>query len=355
MTRVPLTPPRDDGGFILAMVVFLLFAIGVAGTTGYLVVNNEFTLARADKDGREALAVARAGLRRFVAEQIGQVGDSVSYAIGNGIVTVTARKMFEQDTLNHLYYVRSEATVADIRTPNLPSRRVVGAYAWHRKRPIPHKGALWVSGGSTRIYGYWDDAVIDGLDHATTGDCPGGGTAGTAGIVRVGSVYTYGYWGYAATYGGNPASVAYSSYSAVLDSTKIRWDVLSDPSFPVDFENSPPDFGSLPADSFPLIRVNGNLYAGASWAGRGVLIVRGDLWMYTNFTWDGIILAGQIRYSYGNPAPVINGMVIGGLNSSNPNYYVYGGEYNYHSCNVYDANESLSYLELMENTIFEAG
>jgi len=34
------------GGFVLAMVVFLLFAIAVAGSMGYMVVNSEFAPGR---------------------------------------------------------------------------------------------------------------------------------------------------------------------------------------------------------------------------------------------------------------------------------------------------------------------
>jgi hypothetical protein len=346
-----------EGGFILAMVVALLFTISVAGATGYMVVSSEFALASADQDGREALAAARAGIHRFVSEQLGQVGSTVDYAIGDAVVTVTARKLAEQDSLNHRYYLTAEATVSDIRTPDLPARRSVGAYATHRLSPIPHKGALWVSGGTTYVYGYLGDADIDGSDHATTGDCSGGGTAGVAGMVRVGAVNLYGFWPPAtATISGSPATRTYAGFSAFSDSTNLRWDVLSNPDFPVDFEQAPPDFGSLPADSFPVVRYNGNLDATTYWSGRGVLIVTGRLRTFYNFEWDGIILAGELGYSYapsGYDEPEYNGMVIGGLNSSNPTLYVYNGRYNYHSCNVYAANRSLSYLELMENTVVE--
>jgi len=84
--------------------------------------------------------------------------------------------------------------------------------------------------------------------------------------------------------------------------------------------------------------------------------VTGRLRTFTGFSWDGIILAGELGYSYattGDPPPEFNGMVIGGLDPSNPNLYVYNGTYNYHSCNVYAADAALSYLELIENTVFE--
>ena len=42
----PVRLPRERGGFVLALVVMMLFAISVAAATGYLVVNSEFAMAR---------------------------------------------------------------------------------------------------------------------------------------------------------------------------------------------------------------------------------------------------------------------------------------------------------------------
>lgn len=355
MGRSPSLAPRRrdsrEGGFVLAMVVMMLFAIAVAGSMGYMVVNSEFSLANSNRDGQEALAVARGGLERFIAEQLGQVGDSVYYALGDGIALVTSRKLAEEDSLNHLYYIRSEATVADARYPDIPAKRAVGAYAWHRLNPIPLKGAVWASGGQLRLYNSAADA--NGFDHATTLDCAGGGTAGTAGVFTAGSVRTR--WG--GSYRGNPRLDDPYNFNEWYDSVSVRWDILSDASFPVDYSVSPsgpvPPFASLPSDSFPVTRVNGNLSAWDSWSGRGVLIVTDRLRTYSGFEWDGIILAGELSTSWGSPAPVFNGMVIGGLNSRNRNVTVWAADYNYHSCNAYKANAALSYLELVENTLFE--
>lgn len=343
--------PSGRGGFALVMVVFLLFAVAVAGVTGYQVVSSEFALANQSREGQEALVVARAGLQRFLGEQIGQVGDSVSYAIGNGVAAVTARKVMEQDSLNHLYFIRAVGQVADARTPLLPATRAVGAYAWHRLNPIPLRAAVLLTGGQFRLY--FSGTTVDGADQATTGDCSGGGTAGTAGIGTAGSIQTY----VGASYSGNPnADTHYSNYSQVYDTVGIRWDILTDPSFPVDFDGSWPDFDELPADSFPIVRYNGNLTVwGNSYSGRGVLIVTGQLVMVYDFEWDGIILAGQFNYTTGNTGnyPEVRGMLIGGMNASNPTSYHVAGRLLYHSCNAYKANRALSYLEVVDNTLFE--
>jgi hypothetical protein len=343
---------RDEGGFALAMVVLLLFAIAVAGATGFQVVSNEFTLATQNRDSQEALVVARGGLQRFLGETVGVVGDEVSYAIGNGIATVTTRKVLEKDSLNHLYFIKSEGSVADARTPTLPATRTVGAYAWHRLNPIPLKGALWVSGGTTDIgtfFGYiWAD--VQGSDHATTLDCPGGGTAGTAGVVKgSGTVGTSS----PGTVTGSPATSSYSTYSAMYDTTGIRWDILKSSSFPVDFDGAPPDWDDLDEDSFPIVRYQGDLSATSTWSGRGVLIVTGTLTPSWGFSWDGIVLAGAMAANAWYYPPVIEGMLIAGLNGANSSMTLQSGIYYYHSCNAYAANKSLSYLEVLDNTLFE--
>jgi hypothetical protein len=334
------------------MVVFLLFAVAVAGATGYQVVRSEFSMASESRDGQEALAVARAGLNRFLAESVGEVGDTVVYAIGNGVATVTAKQVLRQDSLNYLYYVKSVGEVEDIRTPLLPATRTVATYVWHKMSPIRLKGALWVSGGTTTLRSPWiDSTVVNGYDKATISDCSGGGTAGVRGVVKgSGGVSLSG----GVLRGPAPTTVTYSGYQSMYDTVGIRWDVLTSSSFPVDFDGSPPNWGSLPADSFPIVRYRGNLTMNSSWSGRGVLIVTGTL-NYANFnllSWDGIILAGSMG-SMGNWDYItVRGMLIGGLNSANGNASV-RGDIQYHSCNAYEANRALSYLQQEANTLFE--
>ncbi len=65
--------PSDDprAGFVLSLVVFLLFAIGIAGAASYQVVLNEAVLAVHAKETQSALSIARAGLQWYVGNQIG--------------------------------------------------------------------------------------------------------------------------------------------------------------------------------------------------------------------------------------------------------------------------------------------
>ena len=83
----------------------------------------------------------------------------------------------------------------------------------------------------------------------------------------------------------------------MLDSIGLRWDVLSDPNFPVEFENTLPNFASLPADSFPIIRYTG--WVMANFTGRGVLIIDGMFDPSSSFDWDGIVLAADESFRRG--------------------------------------------------------
>ena len=125
--------------------------------------------------------------------------------------------------------------------------------------------------------------------------------------------------------------------------------MLSDPDFPVEFENTLPNFGSLPADSFPIIRYTGWVFA--NFNGRGVLIIDGVFDPGPSFRWHGIVIAKHIDDIVQGH---LDGLLIAGLDG--PNMYStidYRTRSHYHSCDVYAANETLSYLELLENTIFD--
>lgn len=340
----PLPGARGDrGGFVLVFVVFMLFAVSVAAATGYLVVSTDFGMAKHSSDGAEALTVARAGLERFVAEQLGVVDDSVTYALGGGVALVTSRKLFQKDSVTDVYFIRSEGTVADIFALASPARRVVGAYATHRKRPLPHLGTVVLSAQTVQAQ---NGGTIYGNDYSTAGDCPGGGTAGITGAIARSNVLEDGM----SDVDGNPRARLWpGGYTQILDSIAIRWDVLSDPDFPIEFDGVWPNFGSLPVDSFPVVRMSG--FLSTSQVGRGVLIVDGTFDPTSGFRWDGIVLARDIDdYVEGD----IRGIVVAGLNADN--FYPtvnWRGIAAYNACYVYAANESLSYLELVENTVFE--
>jgi hypothetical protein len=332
---------------VLVVVVMMLFAISVAGATGYLLVSTESIMARHASEGAEALTVARGALHRFVAEQLGVVDDSVSYAIGDGVALVTRRKVLTVDSDTDLYHIRSEATLFDPRTPTTPARRTVGAYAYHQRRPLRAFAAFVMA--ADRVYAQGSGGVIDGDNHSSPPDCSVGNAPGTAGAVaRVATGELSG-----GDLDGNPNGRIWpGGYAALYDSLDIRWDVISNPAFPVDFDGVKPNYGSIPSDSFPVVRVHGYFNPGSSWSGRGLLIVNGELDARSSWTWEGIVLAGAVDDIHEGH---IRGMLVGGLDG--PNYYptvYWRGTIRYYSCHVYRANEALSYLQLLENSVYEA-
>jgi len=334
--------PAERGGFVLVFVVLMLFAISVAAATGYLIVSSEFSMARNASDGAEALAVARAGLERFVAEQLGVVGDSVSYALGDGVALITTRKLYAEDATTDMYYIRSEGTVTDIRTPATPARRVVGSYALHHRSPLRHFGAI-VTSASTVIA--QSGGYVSGHDNRAFECSAGAGTSITGAISEFQILMDS-----LSTIEGSPGGEVWSGgYTQVLDSIGLRWDVLSDPDFPVDFDGVWPNFAMLPSDSFPVVRMTG--WVSAAPVGRGVLIIDGMFDADAAFHWDGIVLAKDIDDIIEGQ---VHGLVVGGLEANNfyPTVY-WRGQALYHSCFAADANESLSYLELIDNTVFE--
>jgi hypothetical protein len=332
------------GGFVLAFVVFMLFSVSVAAATGYLVINSEFAMSKSAIDGSEALAVARAGLERFVAEQLGVVADTVSYALGDGVAVVTSRRLFTQDAVTDMYYIRSEATVTDIFAPNTPARRVVGAYAVHRRRPLVPHAAVMLSADVVRVE---SGGRAHGTDYSTVSDCPVGGASDIGGLVTRSSFFEYA----PDRVEGSPEALIWAGgYSAIVDSIAIRWDVLSDPDLPLEFDGVWPNYGTLPPDSFPVVRQYGTVAPNTY--GRGVLIVDGMFDPGPSFQWYGIVLAGAVDDVIQGS---LRGLLVGGLNVNNPyTTVIVQTDVRYYSCEVYAANEALSYLELLENTVFES-
>ncbi len=335
-------PEPSRGGFVMFFVLLMLFAISVTGVTGYLIVNSEFSMSNHAREGAEVISIAHGGMQQFLATQHGVVGDSVVYTIGLGVAIVTSRKLMEEDSFNHLYYLRSEGTLNDIRTPGAPvARRVVGAFAWHRLNPLPHRAAVITSAEEIDAT---DGGEIDGDDHSSSSECSGGGTTDITGSIAEGHS--------SGDVDGDPDDEHRAwVLTDMADSLNLRWDVLQDPGFPFEFDGSPPDFASLPSDSFPLVRYQGNLAPGSSWSGRGVLVITGMFDPTPSFHWHGIVLSGSIDDIIQGD---IDGMLVGGLDGPNPYDEVdILMDIEYHSCDVYAANRALSYLELVDHSIFD--
>lgn len=347
---VPRRADRDREGFALAMVVLLLFAVAVAGATGYQLVSAEAQLSSATEEAAEALSVARAGLQRYVGEHIGPPGDTVAYLIGDGSVSVTQRRIADTDSDTGMYLLEAVGQVADPRHPESPARRTVRQYARLREMPANDIGAVLSVATVVRLR---NPATVTGLDNSTTAQCPEGGTTGVYGVVNRGSANPMP----GTTLAGSPAqTLAAMSVGELLDSAGVRWSALQDPDFPVPHDGDWPDFTSMPTDSVPVIRVHGNFVGTTANSGWGALIVTGDFTIGGAFSWNGIILAGSSSELESNSTlpSTIQGTLMTGLDGVDQTQLdVRYTTIQYNHCNVRRANAALAHFELVDGTRWE--
>ncbi len=338
---------KDDprAGFVLALVVLLLFAIGIAGAAGYRIVLNEAQMATHAKETQRALSIARAGLQRYIANQIGVHDDTVTYAIENGDAVVTARLVTEIDDFESLYLLGSEGVFTDPTFRGNAARRTV--YQWAKKREvaIDHFAAITHASGNVYLRISSD---VDGDDQATVGACTQTST-NIGGVVRGGgSLIIEG----GDPIHGHPDDTDFGFYDAVMDSLGLDWSLLTDTGFPVDYENTWPGCG-LPSDSFTVTRFTGNLSAPSSACGQGVLIVTGDLTPGNNFYWDGIVLAGYVVSTFNNFR--IYGMLVGGLdNGGVQTNYNNDTWVRYDRCKAFKSGRRLSHFQPIGSTWWES-
>ena len=337
----------DDprGGFVLALVVLLLFGIGVAGAAGYQVVLNEALLSVHAKETQTALSIARAGLRAYVGKQIGVHEDTVTYSIAGGDAVITARLVSEIDDFETLYLLGSQGVYTDPTFTGSAARRTVYQYAIKREVAMNHVAMMTQVTGDLYVE---DDAHIDGNEEAGAG-CPQASVDITALIMGSGSVTVQA--GDDPIDGPNPEIVSLGTSAAALNAIGIDWAVLTDPAFPVDYENTWPSC-ALPVDSFTVTRFNGNLSSSPPCNRPGVLIVTGSFTGAAGLQWDGILLAGHIATTTNNYR--IDGLVVGGLDGNgtftrlDDNTHI-----DYHRCNAFEAGKRLSHFEPVGSTWWE--
>ena len=277
-------------GFALALVVLLLFAIGVAGATGYQIVHSEWRMVVQNNEGQGAMVFARAGLQRFMAEQVGDFADTVTYSLSGGDAIVVARKVADIDDFSSMYLLSSEGVYSDPGTSLAPARRTVNQYAVHKETPVDWLAAITQSSGSLTVD---DQGQVDGTDSSSSGDCPDGDGPAIVGIARGGDAISF----RPQDVDGSADSVSYGSHAGVLSALDLSWSTLTDPNFPVDFQGV--WAGGIPVDSFPVVRFNGDK-TGYGWTGgRGLLIVTGTFSPRWDFTWEGVILTSHFSPKVG--------------------------------------------------------
>ena len=336
----------DDprGGFVLALVVLLLFGIGVAGAAGYQVVLSEALMSVHAKETQTALSIARAGLRSYIGKQVGIHDDIVTYSIEGGDAVVTARLVSVIDDFESLYLLRSEGVYTDPTFTGSAARRIV--YQWAKKREVAlnHLAAVTQATGAVLMS---SGSELWGDDQASGGEC-GQTSQDLIGVLTGSGVFA----DLGGSINGNPNSASYGSYDAVLDSLGIDWSLLTSSGFPVDYKDEWPEC-SLPADSFTVTRFIGDLSAPENACGRGVLIVTGNLRPLHNFSWEGLVLVGSMTPVIDDDFE-IDGMLVAGLDGTTlGTWYFDDHEIHYDRCKAFKAGKRLSHFEAVGSTWWE--
>ncbi len=343
LDRGALTTPAvcDDprSGFVLVLVVLLLFGIGVAAAASYQIVFSEALLSVHAKETQTALSIARAGLRSYVGKQIGVHQDTVTYSIEGGDAVVTARLVVEDD-FESLYLLSSEGVYTDPTFTGSAARRTVYQYALKREVALDHFAAVTQVSGDLTV-----NSGVTVTGNTSAGVCTQSPVNIIGAVLGSGALFASG------SLNGNPNSLVLGSMAAAMDSLGLAWDVLSDPDFPVDYEDTWPSC-SLPADSFTVTRFNGGASPPAGVCGRGVLIVTGHLYPGDGFTWDGVVLAGHLEPTLNDYT--INGLLVAGLDgNSNATTLNSGIVIQYDHCNAFWAGKRLSHFKPVGGTWWE--
>jgi len=310
------------------------------------VVLNEAVLSVHTKETQTALSIARAGLRMYMGKQMGvEHDDIITYPLEGGDAVVTARRVAEVDGHETLYLLSSEGVYADPTFEGSPARRTVYQYVKKRGVVLDHMAALTQATGGVRLR---SGTNTYGDDGASSGDCEQPQANLMSVLMGSGSLEI----DKGANLNGTSESLTVGSKQAVLDSLNLDWDLITNPSFAVDYEDELPDYGTLPYDSFPTVRFNGSLTLDKNDEGWGLLIVKQTLTVEDGWWWDGMVLAGHLVTP--NNQIWITGLAVAGLDGL-------GGytdirdktEIKYHRCYAYKAGEKLSHFVPVGGTWWE--
>jgi hypothetical protein len=230
----------------------------------------------------------------------------------------------------------------------MPAIRVVAQYATFQKMPLNVMAPVMTSAPRTRVR---QNAAVLGNDLAPVGSCSSATGATLAGVVtrsnlqvRSGGLVV-----------GSPQGLTLPPFSGLVDSVNAEWDMFSDPSFPVDYDDQWPDFSSMSTDSFPVVRVNGDFSPNSSRSGRGLLIVTGTLHINdgSSWSWSGIVMAGDMDDVGRDSGASILGVLVAGQGDQMGNLDIDGGTFQYYSCYVERAGSSLAHRAPLENSWWE--
>jgi hypothetical protein len=328
------------GGFAVPVVVFMLASVMLLIATGYEMIRVVGDVRSAGRDGIMAEQAAEAAVNRFMGERIGTPPDSEVVNLTEYTrVRVRSRRLGRTVAFRTMYIMTGAAE----HGASVPAKRTV---RWFAMLEPPVEAVAVVSNVAGTL-------TVD-RNADVNGDDAAGGPACVVPTGNIGAAYAVGS---VTTTGGSPLSGSpqtqtAASKTAALYRLGVNWSFLLSADAPVQYSSvaSWPNFGSMHADTFPVIRITGDFAPTNAHNGRGALIVTGTFRPGSNFTWNGVILTGALA-SPATPAWQLRGLMITGMDAlAGAATLPANANLRYNRCNVMRAFAKLSHLEPVGGT-----
>lgn len=333
----------DERGAALLIVLIALVGLTALAAAGMVTTGSNLQIAENLDASTRAFYAADAGLQTYFGSNTDGTTGATYVNDSLTTVTVTPLKLTEIAGNRVLYRVTSRAVY--VQAPGDSAIRSISRVA------IFSDGSIAVPASFTSAAGFIKSGtagVISGQDWASAGNpkCPNSPKPAVAGVKVPPSGYSQD--GGTPVPDGDPPIEDGQTGQEMLEGMGLDWDgVVNGGLISPDYEIPPdswPDFGSLPADEWPVIYVDGSISLSPSNTGRGTLIVRDNLTMGGSFNWDGAILVGG--YITSNGYQTVEGATVAGLNillGETPSATDIGNGnkvFKYHSCKLKQATSA---------------
>jgi hypothetical protein len=303
------------------MVILLITVMTIALAAAYTLNGTEAQVGDDYEEQVAALALAESGRHRFLTDRAG-LGfnstpplalevDTIAYADGRAIVTLTQiRPQIQQ--LPPLYLLTSRGIrPAPAHGTVPPAERTVAQYLFWDAMPI-NLMAGWTSLSGLNKNGA--AGTLSGVDLNTgAGGCP----APLTSVAGVAVPTNPGMTGTLTSAVGTPPVRLLGDAAATRGAVDINWAGIVNGTADMTFDIVIPG-GTFPTAAFftanpnywPTIKITGDYLL--TYSGRGTLIVTGSLTQENGSNWDGVVLVGRTLTS--NGATSVRGATITGLN-----------------------------------------
>lgn len=342
---------RERAGFAIPAVILVIALLTASIAAGFAMVSVERRAVGDQRSQVSAFALAQQGLETYMLKRdslgflVTPPGaqDSVRITMTGGYADVVSTRLkLTAGGVGGLYVVRSMG-VETGKTVNGEPRAVRTVAQLAKWKPAAMK-----------VYSSW--TALSGLNkNGNSGVLAGADACGdSAALAGVMVSTAHGYSGFTDPASGNPpidsivAAALPIDWAGLSAGTAVKASIVIPPAAWPSFAD--PNY-------YPVIFVQNGTSGSFSLptAGRGTLIVQGNMTIDGSLGWDGVMMIGGKLVS--NGGSTINGTIMSGLNmllglTVDPSSSDANGtkDYRYNSCSVARALASLGSLDALNNT-----